>query len=538
MSAIGGKADMPLLHRFVENDPKETSAKQSTRQFQCAKLGLGNALSFGPRGNAMRRRSRAGREPPKTRRRRTVTPKPLNAPKVRGRGAPVPDRETEVARFTRERDEALEQQAATTEVLRVISSSPGELEAVFQVMLENATRICEAKFGMLFLSEGDAFRAVGQYGAPPAWDEVRRREPVVRPTAKNPLARVAAKKQLEHITDIRIDEGYVSGDPAFLALAEIAEARTLLVVPMLKEDALIGIISIYRQEVRPFTPKQIELLKNFAAQAVIAIENARLLNELRQRTDDLSQRTTDLTEALEQQTATSQVLRVISSSPADLQLVFATMLRSAVRICNAKFGVLVLREADSFRVVATHNAPSAYVELRQRQPLIRPLRLVQIAETKQLSHVFDLTELPAYKKQQDPDFVAFVDIVGARTSLAVPMIKDDEVIGLIDIYRQEVQPFSDKDAELLKNFAAQAVIAIENARLLNELRQSLEQQTATANVLDVISRSAFDLRAVFKTVAESSVRLWERTGHLFSVSTAKSYGWQWLSMLLQSLRSG
>jgi GAF domain-containing protein len=274
---------------------------------------------------------------------------------------------------------------------------------------------------------------------------------------------------------------------------------------MLKENELIGAIVIYRQEVRPFTDKQIELVTNFASQAVIAIENTRLLNELRQRTDDLS-------ESLEQQTATSEVLQVISSSPGELEPVFTAMLANATRICGAKFGVMWLTESDGFRSVALHGAPSAFVEARRREPVVRPgpgTGLGRVARTKQVVHVADLRAEQAYV-ERDPMRIALVEKAGARTFVVVPMLKDNELVGAINVYRQEVRPFTDKQIALLTNFAAQAVIAIENTRLLNELRQrtddlaeSLQQQTAASEVLQVISRSAFDLQPVFEAVAES-----------------------------------
>ena len=245
---------------------------------------------------------------------------------------------------------------------------------------------------------------------------------------------------------------------------------------MLKDDFLIGVFNIFHQEVRPFTNKQIELLQNFAAQAVIAIENTRLLNELRERTADLG-------EALEQQTATSEVLKVISSSPGNLEPVFAVILENATRICDAKFGMLLPHENGTFHRPAMYNAPRAFAQaIAQRGMLFHPTPLsplMQVATTKQSVHISDLLEHPAYK-QRDPGIVRLVELAGGRTHLVVPMLKEGDLLGTISIYRQEVRPFTDKQTELVQNFAAQAVIAIENARLLNELRQSLEQQTATA----------------------------------------------------------
>src|SRR5262249_26630214 len=322
------------------------------------------------------------------------------------------------------------------------------------------------------------------------------------------LGRVIATKHVVHIADLRVDQGYREGAPTTVVLVEAAGARSCLGVPMLKDDELIGTIIIYRQEVRLFTEKQIALVQNFAAQAVIAIENARLLNELRQRTDDL-------TESLEQQTGTAEVLKVISSSPGKLEPVFESLLANAKRLCSAQFGNLWLREGDAFRTVAMHGATPEYTEARRRAPLTRPAAdtgLGRVLKTKQIVQIPDIREVPGYAA--NPVQAPIVQLAGARTMLSVPMLKEQELLGVIELYRTEVQPFTDKQIELVKNFAAQAVIAIENARLLNELRQrtndlteSLEQQTATADVLKVISRSTFDLQKVFETLVDSAARL-------------------------------
>jgi GAF domain-containing protein len=399
----------------------------------------------------------------------------------------------EVQARTKELTESLEQQTATSEVLGIISSSPGELEPVFKKMLENAVRVCNAKFGAMLLHEEGVFRHVALHNMPPAFAELIRRDyPVVNPAPDNSLSRVVQTKQPVHITDIREEPGYLRGVRQLRDLSDIGGVRTRLMVPMLQEDKLMGVIGIFSEEVRPFTDKQIELVQNFAKQAVIAIENARLLKELR--------------ESLEQETATSEVLKVISSSPDALEPVFSTILESATRICDARFGTLFRYDGELFHRVASTGTPSALVEFqRQRGPFKAENAstiLGQVVATKTIVHIADGRES---QSQSAP-----VKLGGARSMVAVPMLKDDQLVGAIAIYRQQVRPFSDKQIKLFSNFAAQAVIAIENARLLNELRESLEQQTATSEVLQVISSSPGELEPV------GSRRCW-RARRVFAV---------------------
>jgi GAF domain-containing protein len=274
------------------------------------------------------------------------------------------------------------------------------------------------------------------------------------------MDRLKQTKQPVHVVDLKLEPAYIAGSKPIVRIVDSAGARSIINVPILKEGELVGAINIYRQEVRPFSNKQIELVSNFAAQAVIAIENARLLKELR--------------ESLEQQTATSNVLEVISGSPDSLQPVFQAILENATRICEAKFGNLALYEQGVFRDAALHNPPPAFAELRRRDPTLRPgpdHPLSQIVQTKDIIQIADATaEAKRLDAAHDHPLVALAELAAARTMLIVPMLKDDDLIGIIAIYRQEVRPFTEKQIELVRNFAKQAVIAIENVRLLNELR--------------------------------------------------------------------
>src|SRR5262249_53954708 len=305
------------------------------------------------------------------------------------------------------------------------------------------------------------------------------------------LDEITRTKQLSHTADAADDA--VPG-----TAARLGGARSFLGVPMVKDDELIGVIAIYRQEVLPFTEKQIALVTNFAAQAVIAIENTQLLNELR--------------ESLQQRTATAEVLKVIAGAQGELQPVFETMLAKATELCGASYGALWLCVDDGFRYAALHgDLPKIWTDHLRNGTVIRvrpDVPLARLTQTQRPVQIPDMRTDSSYLNG-DPLPVAGVDIGGIRTLALVPMIKNNSLVGAIAIYRKEVRPFAEKAIELLSNFAAQAVIAIENARLLNELRESLQQQTATADVLKVISTSPGELEPVFQAMLENAVRICE-----------------------------
>jgi two-component system, NtrC family, sensor kinase len=388
-------------------------------------------------------------------------------------------------------------------VLKVISRSTFDLTQVLNTLLASAARLCEADKGVILRPTGDAsFYAAASYRHTPEYIEFVGAQ-TYRPGSAGVVSRVLLEGKLVHVPDVLSDPDFKLRE-----FARVGNFRTILGVPLLREGSPIGVVVLQRAAVRPFTERQIKLVESFADQAVIAIENTRLFEAEQQRTREL-------TESLEQQTATSEVLRVISSSPGDPEPVFATILENAIRICDAKIGGVYHWDGVSLHLGATHNLPPAYAELRRDLPF-RPKPksfLGRFVANKTMVYHGDLAADGAYIQQRDPYLVAAIKLAGMRTALCIPMLKGDRLIGVFTVSRQEVRPFSEKQIALITSFASQAVIAIENARLLNELRQrtddlgrSVEELRALGEVSQAVN-STLDLETVLTTIVGRAVQL-------------------------------
>jgi PAS domain S-box-containing protein len=406
----------------------------------------------------------------------------------------------ENARLLTETREALARQTATAEVLQVINSSPGNLAPVFDAMLNKALRLCGGAFGILNTYDGQEFRAVAMSGVPAALAGFRWRNPFAPGTAP---ARMLAGESVIHNIDLMDEEPYRNGDPNRRAIVDLGGARSHLAVALRKDQALLGSLTIYRQEVRPFSDLQIALLQNFAAQAVIAMENARLLVELRQRTGDLARSVDELT-------ATSDVLKIISRSTVDLDMVLDTLVETLMRLCRVdQAGMYRLRE-DGYHMIAVRGLSEEAKEyqLTHPMPMDRSSLSGRVTLERRAVHIPDILQDPEYAYREG------AKITGYRTILGVPLLRGETLIGVLAITRTRVEPFTDKEIELVATFADQAVIAIENARLFEELRErqaelarSVDELTATSDVLKIISRSSVDLETVLGTLVETAARL-------------------------------
>ena len=386
--------------------------------------------------------------------------------------------------------ETLDQQTATAEVLQVINSSPGDLAPVFDAMLERAIWLCNASFGVLLTYDGECFDVAALHNVPAAYAAFMRNAPP-QPGPETAMGRILRGERVVRVDDAKNTEAYLQGDPRRRAFVDLGGARSYVCVGLFAEDKLLGTLGAYREDVRPFSEAEIALLQNFAAQAVIAMENARLITETR--------------EALEQQTATAEVLQVINSSPGDLAPVFEAMLRKATSLCEAAYGILWTYDGQRMSPSAVHGAPEIAAALRALGPMPpAPGSLGdRLLHGERVVHILDAENEQSYRAGS-PSRRVLVEIGKARTLLGVALRKDDQVVGIFSVYRQEVRPFTDKQIALLQNFAAQAVIAMENARLITEQREALEQQTATAEVLQVINASPGDLAPVFDAMLEKA----------------------------------
>src|SRR6202048_2537905 len=469
------KADMRAFGRHSGFDPNRTMRALicCAAQTTCCRARL---TGVPPREGQVRRRRATSRKPAKAQQKNKA--KHGTASKLaRNRRVSALSKDTKIARLARELAEAREQQVATSELLRVVARSPLDLQPVFETLAENAVRLCEAKRSFIYRFDGQHLRVVATHNASPEMRAFLEQNPIA-PGRGSVKARVALERRTVQVLDAQGDPEYTYGS------RQVDPFRTIIAVPILKGNELFGAIGTYRHEVRAFTESQISLLETFAEQAVIAIENARLLNELR--------------ESLQQQTATADVLKVISRSTFDLRTVLDTLVETSSRLCGAPHGLIFRYDGYHCRAVAGYNNVGGFKELWEENP-IPPSRATATGRAVLESRVVHIPDVLADEEYNPPDgALKQAQKLGQyRTVLVVPMMREGTPLGTFTLWKTEVAPLTDAQIELVKTFADQAVLALENVRLLSELRESLQQQTATADVLKVISRSAFELQPVF-----------------------------------------
>src|SRR6516162_7198357 len=433
------------------------------------------------------------RKPAKTQHGSTTKPLRRNSAQTAARPASstLADLQEQVGALTHELAEArkqlvdaLEQQTATSEVLKVISSCQGELDRAFDVILSNAAALCEASFGTLWLCQDDGYRAAAIHGDLPApFVEQWRNGSIYRPAADVTLAQAMLARKPVQEADLCNSPQYRSGQPLPVSAVEIAGIRSLVVVPMLNDNEPVGSIAIYRKDAQPFGEKQIELLQNFAAQAVIAIENTRLLNELRG--------------SLQQQTATSDVLKIISRSTFDLRAVLNTLVESVARLCDAEMASINRAHDDGYRQVAMYGFSPEFKAFMADHPIPGGTGSV-VGRTVMKGATIQVADVLA-----DPDY-RMTDVVKAaniRTLLGVPMLREGTQTGVIALMRREVRPFTEKQIELVQTFADQAVIAIENVRLFDEIQDKSRQlEVASQHKSQFLANMSHELRTPLNAI--------------------------------------